>query len=129
MEDNSTSILRCHCWDHGHQCLCFGCKTGVRFTVRFSISLIPNMSRPPLSSTQLPINRMSLAASPGVKRSAFETERLFPSKTEVNKARCYASISLYIFMPWCLLEHRNRFIFYLLRSLMMSGECRSPGIL
>jgi hypothetical protein len=47
----------------------------------------------------------------GVKRPGREADHQPPSSTEVNKTWSYTSTSQYVFMAWCLIKHRDNFIF------------------
>jgi hypothetical protein len=40
-----------------------------------------------------------------------EADHLPPSSSEVKKAWSYTSTLQYVFMAWCLVKHRDNFIF------------------
>jgi hypothetical protein len=70
-------------------------------------------SRTALGPTQLPIQWVPGALSLGLKRPGREADHwphLVPrSKNEWG----YTSTPQYVFMAWCLVKHRDKFIFYL----------------
>jgi hypothetical protein len=68
----------------------------------FSIS-----SRPVLLPSQVPIEWVPEALSPGVKRSEHEADHSPPTSTEVKETWIYTSISTYAFMVLSLIKHSN----------------------
>jgi hypothetical protein len=51
----------------------------------------------------------------GVKRPGREADHSPPSSAEVRNAWSYTSSPQYVFMAWCLVKHRDNFIFILLK--------------
>jgi hypothetical protein len=49
-----------------------------------------------------------------VKRPGREANHSPPSSAVVTNAWSYTSTPQYVFMPWCLVKHRDIFTFYLL---------------
>jgi hypothetical protein len=49
----------------------------------------------------------------GVKRSGREADHLSPSSAEVKDVWSYTSTPQYVFMAWCLVNHRDNFAFTL----------------
>jgi hypothetical protein len=49
---------------------------------------------------------------PGVKLPGHEADHSPPSSAEVKNAWSYTSTHQYVFMAWCLVTHRDNFIFY-----------------
>jgi hypothetical protein len=47
-----------------------------------------------------------------VKRPGREADHPPPSSAEVENAWSYTSTPQYVFMVWCLVKHRDNFIFY-----------------
>jgi hypothetical protein len=70
-------------------------------------------SRTALRPTQPPMQWIPGVLSLGVKRPGREADHSPPSSAEVNKAWRYTSTPPYVFMAWCLVKHRNKFIFTL----------------
>jgi hypothetical protein len=83
----------------------------VRFPAGAGIFLFTTASRTALGSTQPPTQWVPGALSLGVKRPGRETNHSPPSSVEVKNARSYTSTSLYIFIAWCLVKHRDNFNF------------------
>jgi hypothetical protein len=75
------------------------------------IFLFANASRPALGHTQPLIPWVLGALSLGAKLLGREVDLSPPSTGEVKNAWSYASIPQYVFMAWCLVKHRNNFIF------------------
>jgi hypothetical protein len=74
-------------------------------------------SRPALGPTQPPIQWVPGALSLGVKRPGREADHSPPSSAEVKNAWSYTSTPQYVFMAWCLVKHRDNFIFYFYYSV------------
>jgi hypothetical protein len=69
------------------------------------------VSRPPLGPTQLPIQCVPGALSPGVKRLGREADHIPPSTAEVKNVWSYTSTRQYVFMAWYFVKHRDNFTF------------------
>jgi hypothetical protein len=74
----------------------------------------------PLRPTQPPVQWVPGALSLGVKRPGRGTDHSPPSSAEVKNASSYTSTPLYVFMAWCLVNHRD-FTFYLYLYLPTCG--------
>jgi hypothetical protein len=59
--------------------------------------------------------------SPGLKRPAREADHSPPTSAEVKNAWSYTSTHQCVFMAWCLVKHRENFIFTLLYSEFVRG--------
>jgi hypothetical protein len=79
-------------------------------------------SRPALGPTQPRIQWVPGALSLGVKRPEREADHSPPSSSEVKNAWNYTSTPQYAFMAWCLVKHRDNFIYVRARSCQ-SGHC------
>jgi len=90
------------------------------------IFLFTTASRPVLWSTQPPIQWVPGALSPGEKRPWREADHSPPSGAEVKNAWSYISTRQYVFMPWCLVKHRDNFYFQIL-SLFLTGKMIKLG--
>jgi hypothetical protein len=64
---------------------------------------------------------------PGLKRPGREADHSPPSSAEVKNAWSYTSTPLYVFMAWCLVKHRDNFIFTFI-TLRCNSYDRSVGI-
>jgi hypothetical protein len=42
------------------------------------------------------------------KQLQLEGDHSLPSSSKVKNARCYVSTSLYVFIAWCLIKHRDK---------------------
>jgi hypothetical protein len=82
--------------------------------------LFATASRPALGPTQPPIRRLRGLFPPGVKRPGREADHFPPFSAEVKNTWNYISTSpyafktvwkRYVFMAWCLVEHRDNFAF------------------
>jgi predicted membrane channel-forming protein YqfA (hemolysin III family) len=84
-------------------------KTGVQFLVGtiMGIFLFATASRQALELTQLPIQWVLGALSPGVKWLWCEVDHLPPSGPNIKNEWSYTSIPQYMFMAWCLVKHRT----------------------
>jgi hypothetical protein len=80
-----------------------GCKTGVKFPLH----------RVQIGSVALPASYLMSTGdlSPRVKRTAREADHTAPSSAEIKHTWSYTSTPPYIFTAWCLLKHRDNFIF------------------
>jgi hypothetical protein len=58
----------------------------------------------------------------GVKLAGSEADHSPPSSAEVKNAWSYASTPQYVFMAWCLVKHRDKFIFTFYRLLRISCQ-------
>jgi hypothetical protein len=66
-----------------------------------------------LGLTQPRIQWVPGALSLQVKRPGREADHSPPSSAEVKNALSYTSTSQYVFLAWCLVKHRENFIFLL----------------
>jgi hypothetical protein len=64
-----------------------------------------------LGPTQPPIQWVQGAFYLGVKRPGHEADHSLPSSAEVKNAWSCTSTPQYVFMAWCLVNHRNNFTF------------------
>jgi hypothetical protein len=81
------------------------------------------MSGSAQGSTQSPIYSVLLALyTSRIKQSAREAYQSPPSSAKVKNVWSYTSTP-YFFMAWCLMKHRNNFIFYL-TMLQNCSKCR-----
>jgi hypothetical protein len=64
------------------------------------------VSRAALGSTQPPIQWVPDALSLNIKRSGVKLTHSPPCSAEVKNVWSYTSIPLYVFMEWCIIEHR-----------------------
>jgi hypothetical protein len=55
----------------------------------------------------------------GIKRSGREANHSPPSSAEINNAWKCTSTPQYVFMVWCLVKHRDNFIFTFYVSLVL----------
>jgi hypothetical protein len=69
------------------------------------------VSRTALGPTRPPIKCVAGALSLEVKRPGREAEHLPPSGAEVKNAWSYTSTSLYAYVAWWLVKHRENFTF------------------
>jgi hypothetical protein len=81
------------------------------FRRRLGIFLFTTASRMALRPTQPPIQWVPGALSLGVKRPGREADNSPPFSAEVKNAWSYTSTPQYVFMTWCLVKHRDNFIF------------------
>jgi hypothetical protein len=77
------------------------------------IFLFTTASRTILGPTQLPIQLVSGALSLGVKGPEREADHSPPSSAEVKNTWNYTSTPQCVFLAWCLVRHRDNFIFLL----------------
>jgi hypothetical protein len=86
-----------------------GWTTGVQFLTgkMMGFFLFATASRPALRPNHLP-----RAFTPGAKRQECEADHLPPSSAEVKSAWNCISTHQYVFVSWCLVKHRDNFIFY-----------------
>jgi hypothetical protein len=82
------------------------------------IFVFTTVSRTVLKPTQPPIQWVPGALSLGVKLPGREADHSPPSSAEVKNAWSYTSTPQYVFMPWCLVNHRNNFTFTLPFSVL-----------
>jgi hypothetical protein len=75
------------------------------------IFLFATASRPALGPIEPPIQWIPRVLSPGVKRPGREADHSPPSSAEVKKTWRYTSTPQYAFMAWCLVKHRDNFIY------------------
>jgi hypothetical protein len=76
--------------------------TGVRVPVDSRIFSTSSISA--LGSIQPPIQWVTEALSPGVKRPVLEADHLHPTSADVKKMWMYTSTPPYAFMAWCLIS-------------------------
>jgi hypothetical protein len=72
------------------------------------IYLFSTASKPALGLTQLPIQWVPEALSPGVKRPGREANHSPPSNGEVKNRWSYTSTPFYIFVAWVFIKQRIR---------------------
>jgi hypothetical protein len=84
---------------------------GFDFRRGLGIFLFTTVSRTVLGPTQPPIQQVPGALSLGVKRPGREADLSPPSSAEVKNAWSYTCTPEYVFMAWCLVKHRDNFIF------------------
>jgi hypothetical protein len=68
-------------------------------------------SRTALGPTQPPIKWVRRALSLGVKRPEREADHSPPSSAEVKNSWSYTATAQYVFMAWCLVNHKDNFTF------------------
>jgi len=68
--------------------------------------LFTTIPRPALGPTQLPIQWLLGELSPRVKQLGHEADHSPPSSAKVKNTWSCTTIPTYIFMVWCLIEHR-----------------------
>jgi len=73
--------------------------------------LFTTASRPVLGPTQPPIEWIPGCLSLGVKRPGHEADYTPPSSAKVKSVWHCSSTLPFIFMVWCLVEHRDNFAF------------------
>jgi hypothetical protein len=73
--------------------------------------LFATVSRPVLGPTQLLIQWVLGALTPGVKWRVLEAEHSSPFSAEVKNAWSYISTPSNVFMTWCLVKHSKNFTF------------------
>jgi hypothetical protein len=71
---------------------------------------------------QTPIQWVPGAISLGVKRPGREAHHALPSNAELNNAWRYTSTPHYVFMAWCLVNHRDSFTFFTFPLTRTRGE-------
>jgi hypothetical protein len=71
------------------------------------IFLFTTTSKAAPGPTKPPIQWVTGALSPGLKRPGREADQLPPPNAEVKNAWCYTSTPQYVFMVWCLIKHKN----------------------
>jgi hypothetical protein len=84
--NHKENLTRCSAWLRSGQQ-----SDGVRVPVRAKVFLFSTASRPVLGSTQRPIQWLSRALSPAVKRPGREADRSPPTSAEVNNTWSYTS--------------------------------------
>jgi hypothetical protein len=75
-------------------------------------AVLPCLLQMSIASTQPPTRWVSGPLSPMVKQPGREGDRSPPSSAEVKNAWSYTSTPSYVFMKWCLVKHRDNFIFF-----------------
>jgi hypothetical protein len=85
-------------------------SSGVRFPAGIAVFLFSTSFRPIPRPTQPRIQWVPAATSPGVKGQGCEADHSPPSSAEV-KAWSYTFTSIYVFMSWYLIKHRDSFTF------------------
>jgi hypothetical protein len=75
------------------------------------IFLFSTASRTALGPTQPPIQWVPWVLFLGVKRPGREADHSPPSSAEVKMCGCMPPLPQYAFMAWCLVKHRDNFIF------------------
>jgi hypothetical protein len=83
----------------------FGSRRGL------GIFLFTTVTRTALGPTQPPIQWVPEALSLGVKRPGREADHSPPYSAEVKNAWSYTSTPQYVFIAWCLVQHRDSFTF------------------
>jgi hypothetical protein len=78
------------------------------------IFIFTTASRTALGPTQLPIQWVPGALSLGVKRLGREADHSLPSSAEVKNAWSCTSAPQYVFMAWCLVNHRDNLLYFTL---------------
>jgi hypothetical protein len=73
------------------------------------IFLFTTVFRTALEPTQSPIQWVLEALSLGVNLPGREADHLPPSTAEVKNAWRYTSTPQFVFMAWCLVQHRDNF--------------------
>jgi hypothetical protein len=76
------------------------------------IFLFSTASRPALGVTQPPIEWIPGILPPAVKRPGLEADNSPPSSVEIKNTWSYTSTPPYVFMAWCLIQHRIRLHIY-----------------
>jgi hypothetical protein len=76
---------------------------------KFIFSMLSGLA---LGRTQLPIQWISRALSPGIKQSVHVADHLLPSCVEVKNARSCTSTPPYIIIVLCLINPRDNFTFF-----------------
>jgi hypothetical protein len=80
-------------------------------TRRLRIFLFTTASRMALGPTQPPIQWEPGLFPWGVKRPGREADHSPPSSAKVKNVWSYTSIPPLLFMEWCLVNHRDKFVF------------------
>jgi hypothetical protein len=75
------------------------------------IFLFATASGTALGPTQPPLQWIPGALSLGIKGPGREADHSPPSNAEVKNAWSYTSTPQYVFMAWCLVNHRDNFTF------------------
>jgi hypothetical protein len=73
-------------------------------------------STPDLGPTQPPIQWVTVAPSPELKRPGREADHSPPTTGEVKKTWLYTSTPPYAFMAWCLISQVEEQLYLLLSS-------------
>jgi hypothetical protein len=89
-------------------------RTGFDSRRGLQIFLLATASIPALAPTQPPVQWVSGVLSKEVKQPGREADHSPTSSAEVKNAWSCTSTSQYVFMSWCLVKHRDSFIFTLL---------------
>jgi len=108
-----------------------GWTTGVLFpeTEMVGFSLSSTTSRPALGPTQPPIRWVPGAFTPRAKRPGREADHLPLCSAEVKNAWSYTytppirfhgvvNYGRDVFMAWCFVKQRDKFIFHILRQIL-----------
>jgi hypothetical protein len=75
--------------------------------------------RPALGTTQPLTQCVPGTLSFGIKRPGSEADNSPPPSTEVKNACSYTPTLLYVFMAYCLVKHRDNFIFHFYYYLLV----------
>jgi len=84
-------------------------QLGLNSQQKQGIFLLATASRPLLGPTQPPIQWAPEAFPPGIKQPGHEAYHLPPASVKIKNAWSYTYIPPYVFMVWCLVEHRIHF--------------------
>jgi len=103
-------------------------KLGFEFRQWQEIVLFAAAFVPALRTTQPPIQWIQRFFSSGLKRSWHEADHFLPCSAKVKNVWSYTSNSLYVFMAWCLIKHRESFTFNDIHvaniSILLSWVCQ-----
>jgi hypothetical protein len=88
-------------------------RSGFESRRGLGIFLFTAASRPALVSTQPPIQGVPWALSLEITRPGCEFDHSSLSTAEAKNAWSYTSTPQYAFMAWCLVKHKDNFIFTL----------------
>jgi hypothetical protein len=90
------------------------------------IFLFTTVSRMALGPIQPSIQWIPGTLSLGIKRPGRESDHSPPFSAAFKNAWRYTSTPQYVFMPWCLVKHRDNFYFQIL-SLFLTGKMIKLG--